>query len=641
MAFSTVQARRLFSRARPLKVLGVLASAALLLALQGTALHRQSLVWDAPYHLLAGHQSLRYGTNSLNLEHPPLVKLIAAAPLVYRSPPLAPPISVSEALTTAKGIFDHPKTARRGRVGGRYLVLAFFGIPLLILCFWLGSEVGDRSVGFVLLFSVGLSFNVVPFLTLIGTDAAVAVAYLFTVCSAIVFFRRPTALRALGLGLGLGLALATKFSGVLLIPAVLTSLVLGSWGAGQRSRPLLSFARNVSVTFITAIFLVWLTYSLANASYDPAVGRQSIRDYTQNNGTVIVEDRLRPHTDRLLALERISPPLAQWLTGFLSIRAQNAIGVYPSYAFGAVSSEGRWWYFPAVLLVKTPLLLLIAAVGSTIWIFRRKNFSGSIDWKVVLIVVIVTGTYLGVAITSNYNLGIRHLLPVLPLLYLPGAIWASRKKWRVCLLTTGLALEALALTPLWMSATNTWWLGKSNPTRLALSDSNFEYGQNLLNLGAAVKERGIDRLRVIHPVLGEHELGFYFPDAALVRPGSEIEPGWYAMSAMLEQYIPAILRASPAEVYSYSAYRSLLEGYRKLWEQVRTGEDHGYIAGTFHLYRLTESAVAELRRGPRGLEAEQLGPGVGPHSSNRGYATLDLQSPKSPTHPGHRIEIGR
>lgn len=65
---------------RPAVVMVVLwAAAAGALALQVVAIDAQSLTGDGAYHLLAGHQALRYGQNTVNLEHPPLVKLVAAS----------------------------------------------------------------------------------------------------------------------------------------------------------------------------------------------------------------------------------------------------------------------------------------------------------------------------------------------------------------------------------------------------------------------------------------------------------------------------------------------------------------------------------------------------------------------------------
>ncbi len=48
----------------------MVAAAVLVLALQILAIDRQSLIGDAPYHLLAGDQALRDGVNLLNFEHP-------------------------------------------------------------------------------------------------------------------------------------------------------------------------------------------------------------------------------------------------------------------------------------------------------------------------------------------------------------------------------------------------------------------------------------------------------------------------------------------------------------------------------------------------------------------------------------------
>jgi len=79
----------------------------------------------------------------------------------------------------------------------------------------------------------------------------------------------------------------------------------------------------------------------------------------------------------------------------------------------------------------------------------------------------------------------------------------------------------------------------------------------------------------------------YLPEARMLRPGQEIEPGWYAVSVMVEQMVPAILAARPEDVYRYEDLRRGAELWRPFWQSVlERGEDHGWVAGTFHLYRL-------------------------------------------------------
>jgi hypothetical protein len=109
--------------------------------------------------------------------------------------------------------------------------------------------------------------------------------------------------------------------------------------------------------------------------------------------------------------------------------------------------------------------------------------------------------YLAVAMSSNYDLGFRHLMPILPLMYLPAALWAARRTWRLAAVAGLLLAESLAVAPLWMSATNTWWLGARNPTRFAASGDNCDWNQNLIVLGDASHRRGLGPLHVLDPVV--------------------------------------------------------------------------------------------------------------------------------------------
>src|SRR6185503_13378480 len=83
----------------------LVAALAMVLALQGIAIYKQSLTGDEPYHLLAGHQAARYGDNTLNVEHPPLVKMLAALPLLRETPLAAPGVEVNDALGASQAIF--------------------------------------------------------------------------------------------------------------------------------------------------------------------------------------------------------------------------------------------------------------------------------------------------------------------------------------------------------------------------------------------------------------------------------------------------------------------------------------------------------------------------------------------------------
>jgi hypothetical protein len=88
----------------------------------------------------------------------------------------------------------------------------------------------------------------------------------------------------------------------------------------------------------------------------------------------------------------------------------------------------------------------------------------------------------------------------------------------------------------------------------------------------------------MYPVLEPAVLAAYLPDARLVTPGDPIEPGWYAVNVTVEQLVPAVLAARPESLYNYAGLTELAERWSPLWQRVAAGEDHGYVAGTFHLY---------------------------------------------------------
>ena len=579
------------SAARPPRLGPAVASAIVLavLGLQAAAIHRQSLSGDGAQHLLAGQHALLYGQNLHNLEHPPLVKLVAALPVLASRTPLAPPVLPREALAAADRMHQQPERVWRATVAGSWAVLAAFGAPLLIACFHLGRRFGGPATGWLLAVMVGLSYDLVPWLSSLQTDAAVGCGFLATLLAGLRWQDRPSPGRAAAVGTGLALAIASKFSGLLLLPIVLLLAVAPAPGRiGWRRRAALPL-----VALPVAAALVLAVYAIANWRYDSGTGREVIRQYCRGEATLLTGDRLAPWEDRLLALERRQPLVAQMATGVLGVAAQNELGVYPSYAFGEVSSQGRWWYFPAVLLVKTPLVLLAAAAWLALqWALRRwrdQEGSAAPGWAALPLIAAAL-LYLAVAMRSNYNIGLRHLLPVLPLLYLPVAAGLARRPRWALAAGAALLLEAMAVSPNWIAATNTWWLGEGNPTRFALGAGDVEFRQNLWWLAEEARSRGLGELGVLYPGLHADVLHAYLPIAREVLPGDPLPPGWYAVNVGVEQLVPGILHGDPARIYRYEERRALALQWRRTWRRIRAGEDHGWVAGTFHLYRIEEPA---------------------------------------------------
>jgi hypothetical protein len=567
-------------------VLASISAIAIAIALWG-ATAGQSLTNDEPYHIVAGQQMRRHGTNSLNLEHPPLVKWLATLLTGDDRLALPRPLRVGEARAHWDRVFVGPLAAmRRFIVRARAPIVLLVVIPLLALCHRLGSVTAGPRCGLVLTAFFGLSLSTLPYLPLVHTDAAVTLGFVATHLAALAWLRDPRTVTALALGSAFGLALAVKFSGVLLAPAVTCAVLLPLIAAFRARRNRLRVSSSAVLVYAAALFLVVASYRLANTGYDRELGRATISDYAENRGTLVVGDGLRKWEAPLLAVEERSPAIAQYLTGLAGLQVQNAIGIYPSYAFGEIRSEGRWWYFPVLLLVKTPLVVLVLSVVAA----RRPLVSSAggagrsrqawLPWLIVL-------TYLAAALTSNVNLGIRHLMPIMPLLFLPAAMWAGANARRALLAVTIVAAESLALHPLWMSATNTWWLGRANPTRLAFSNDNLEYKQSFVALAGAVRERGLEPCGVYYPGATEAEIAAYVEGGRYLRPDDPLAPGWYAVGLHAEQILPAVGRSDPERFFGYRNYSAIAAEWLPQLERIQAGEDHGVVAGGFHLYRLT------------------------------------------------------
>jgi 4-amino-4-deoxy-L-arabinose transferase-like glycosyltransferase len=547
------------------------------LILHVSSIVQQSFTADEPYFLFAGYRAVRFGQNTLNLEHPPLVGMIAALPFAHISSTADQPYPL---------VFATPSQSRRIRLSSRLLVWIVFALPLLWCCVSLGRELVGVRTGLILMLLIASSFNVFPYFTIVQTDTAATLSYLVTLTAGIRFVKVPSMRSAIWLGLCFGLALATKFSGLLLLPVVLLVVSIGDYAQLSWKRRLGCLCVIVGLSGI----ILHLTYRLANWNYESAIGRQAIQRYCASQATLVVDDQMRRYEPLLLSLERFAPMEAQWLTGVLGVATQNRIGIFASHALNAITSQGRWWFFPLLFFIRTPLVLLIAWLwslfslcvpGHPVW---QRLSANPMQRRSVFVLLVTIGVYGGTAILSNYNLGLRHLLPIIPFLMIPVAVWASQRFLYSGALVGFLLAEAIAVAPLWMTTTNTWWLGERNPTYCAVI-TDCEYRQNFLALAAAAHRRGIVPLHIAFPLFIEAERKSLTPEAIIVDPKATLPPGWHAVDVIIERFLPIILQTPRDQIHNYDTFASIAQEWSAYTAEVRRrGIDHGHIAGTFHLY---------------------------------------------------------
>jgi hypothetical protein len=113
--------------------------------------------------------------------------------------------------------------------------------------------------------------------------------------------------------------------------------------------------------------------------------------------------------------------LTEWAqTGFHVSRHLNS--GHTSFLMGSISHQGWWHYFPIAFLIKTPIPVLLLTVGGG-WIAWKKRTA---PWQEALFFLMLpSGLWMLLGIFSKTQVGIRHLLPLYPLLCLWGGLTAS------------------------------------------------------------------------------------------------------------------------------------------------------------------------------------------------------------------------
>jgi len=172
---------------------------------------------------------------------------------------------------------------------------------------------------------------------------------------------------------------------------------------------------------------------------------------------------------------------------------------YQGFLFGEIYRGAKWYFFPAALLCKLPiamLLLLAAAVASKLAPRGAAPPARGAGERSLFLGLVVFAA--GVIVLGDLNIGTRYLLPAFPLtIILISRIWSVNRapsaKTRAVLpylrdgLLVMLAAETLWVCPRFLTFVNFAVGGPSNGWRL-LSDSDFDWGQGLIELRSWLDE---------------------------------------------------------------------------------------------------------------------------------------------------------
>ncbi|NTU63500.1 MAG: hypothetical protein HGB05_08865 [Chloroflexi bacterium] len=216
---------------------------------------------------------------------------------------------------------------------------------------------------------------------------------------------------------------------------------------------------------------------------------------------------------------------------------------WANYLLGETSTTGWWYYFPIALAVKTPLPMLLLFAAAVLCTFIQRA------WRTDAIFLLPSLLLFSSLLVNPNNLGYRYLLPILPLIivYVSG-LWPrtiahsllrsfplSLTRLALLVLLAWNVIGTLRIYPYYLTYFNEF-AGGPDGGRYILSDSNIDWGQDMVGLKNYVERHDIDPLRVKLSYFGiAHPTAYGLATQALppVRTAMHDQGAWW-----LKTYYP-------------------------------------------------------------------------------------------------------
>jgi len=183
----------------------------------------ESLSWDEGDHIFAGYMSWKTHDFGLNPEHPPMMKSLAALPLLglpLKVPVLQHRFFKDESYLDGRALLFGNSPAYSPETLTFRVRMAVVPVALLLalLVFLAANEMFGVGAGFLALALVTFSPNILAHGAFVATDTGVSCFFFAAVYAFYRYCRVGSMGRLAVAGLAAGLALSAKHSAILLLP---------------------------------------------------------------------------------------------------------------------------------------------------------------------------------------------------------------------------------------------------------------------------------------------------------------------------------------------------------------------------------------------------------------------------------------
>ncbi len=519
-----------------------------------------STTMDELAHIPAGYSYLTQKDFRLNPEHPPLVKDLAAAPLLGLNLNFPEDHTSWQNGINNQWFFGTQFLNHSGNDADQITFLARLPMILLLiflawfLFFWTKQLAGSKAALFVLfLFSFSPTF--LAHGRLVTTDVAAALGIVLATYFWLKFLKEPTKKNIFIAGIIFGIAMLLKYSLVLLIPFFgIITIIYAALKTGSLKQIVKYTGLAILIAVIGVVFVIWPVYGLHTWNYPPEKQLSDTTSILESNNLPVLKDFCVWAADKPGFRS-----LGHYLLGLL-MATQRTVGGNTVYFMGMISAAGWWYYFPVVYILKIPLsfhfLTLLALFGIIYKVFKRTGLGQTCprpvlswlkDWVVIHFVefsmLIFLAIYWFTSISGNLNIGVRHILPTFPFIYILVAIGIKNFIAHriaiigIILLLVWYAVSSLMTYPYYLSYFNELTGGTKNGYKYVV-DSNYDWGQDLKRLKKWTDENNVEKIYIEY--FGGSDTKYYLKEKFRpwqgTKPASEFPKGNYlAVSATLLQ----------------------------------------------------------------------------------------------------------
>ena len=471
---------------------------------------RNSITWDEDDHVYAGYRSLKNGDFGINPEHPPMVKMVAAVPILNMALKL-PTVHdnrffKTDAFLGGKDfIFNNDANTIVFRTR---LAAALFTLLLALLVFLATREMFGTAAGFIALAILVFDPNLLAHGAVVTTDVALSCFMFATVYAYYRFSKAPSWTRLMLVAVGAGLTLASKHTGILIFP-MLVMLAIYELVRGRKEgqvntvRHAARLAGGLVAVGVLAVVILWAFYGFRyEARPDGLKLTPSMQEFANQVS--------HPREVKLLnAMAKYKLLPESYLYGLADVRIMGDF--YRSYVLEKSYAHGVWFYFPIAFLVKSTATFMLLLLLAVVAIAMKKLTC----WRELLYLTIPPAFHFLVAMSSKMNIGVRHILPVYVFgaVLIAGAVSAFIKQDRrwayaVAVLIAFQAVSSARTFPAYVAYANEFWGGPSQ-TYKYLTDSNVDWAQQLKSTKRYLEQRGIKDCWFVYFGEGVIETNYY------------------------------------------------------------------------------------------------------------------------------------